>query len=100
MMVSYLSDQGGAVMERKTITICMGSSCFSRGNNHNLKIIQDFLKDSGGADLFLTGALCREQCSKGPVLYLGETMLSCVDSSEIPDLLTSYLNENRSPSQV
>ena len=25
------------------ITICMGSSCFSRGNNRNIEVIQDYL---------------------------------------------------------
>ncbi len=71
----------------------MGSSCFSRGNNHNLQIIQDYIKDRDSADIFLSGALCHEQCSRGPVLYLGDTMLSFVDSSEILDLLETYLKE-------
>jgi len=100
MMAVTLSAQGGDMMDNKTITICMGSSCFSRGNNRNLKIIQEYLKDHENADLFLTGALCREQCSKGPVLYLGETMLCCVESSEIPDLLHSYLNDSKRHSLV
>ncbi|OUD12760.1 hypothetical protein TPSD3_12565 [Thioflexithrix psekupsensis] len=76
----------------KTITICMGSSCFSRGNNQNLKIIQEIISGYEGIDVQLSGALCQEQCSKGPVLYLGDTMFSCVDSSEIADLVETYIN--------
>ena len=30
-----------------SITLCMGSSCFSRGNGKNLPRIQEFLKDHG-----------------------------------------------------
>ena len=26
-----------------SITICMGSSCFSRGNNRNIEVIQEHL---------------------------------------------------------
>ena len=29
-------------MKKKEITICLGSSCFSRGNNKNLEIIQEY----------------------------------------------------------
>ena len=28
---------------KHTITICMGSSCFARGNKRNLKIIEEYL---------------------------------------------------------
>ena len=27
-----------------SITICMGSSCFSRGNSRTIEVVQDFLK--------------------------------------------------------
>ena len=29
------------------IVICMGSSCFARGNEVNLRIIEDFLRENG-----------------------------------------------------
>ena len=32
-------------MKRK-IVICMGSSCFARGNEENLRVIEDFLKSN------------------------------------------------------
>ena len=41
------------------ITICMGSSCFSRGNNRNIEVIQSFLSSRhlpGNAEL--AGHLC------------------------------------------
>ena len=79
-------------MEKKKITICMGSSCFSRGNKDNLIIIQDYLKENDSVDVLLTGALCQEKCSQGPVLYLGDTLHSSVDPDHLPDLLNSYIN--------
>jgi NADH:ubiquinone oxidoreductase subunit E len=79
-------------MEKKKITICMGSSCFSRGNKDNLIIIQDYLKNNDSAEVLLTGALCQEKCSKGPVLYLGDTMHCSVDPDHLPDLLNGYIS--------
>ena len=81
--------------EKKAITICMGSSCFSRGNNQNLKLIKEYIKGRE-AEVFLSGALCREQCSKGPVIYFGDKMLSCVESADLPNLLDAYLNGDES----
>jgi len=45
----------------------MGSSCFSRGNNHNIEVIQEHL----GAQTLpegveLTGHLCEGHCKEGP----------------------------------
>ncbi|MDC7234097.1 MAG: NAD(P)H-dependent oxidoreductase subunit E [Spirochaetales bacterium] len=81
-------------MENKKITICMGSSCFSRGNKDNLKIIQDYLKGVDGAELLLTGALCQEKCSQGPVIFLGETLHKEVNPDHLPDLLQAYVYED------
>jgi NADH:ubiquinone oxidoreductase subunit E len=30
--------------EKINITICLGSSCFARGNNKNLEFVQEYLK--------------------------------------------------------
>ena len=79
-------------MEKKRVFICMGSSCFSRGNRENLRIMQDHLKGFEAVEVLLTGALCQEQCSKGPVLYLGDTMHSRVEPDHLPDLLNEYIH--------
>lgn len=76
---------------KKTITICMGSSCFARGNNQNLKIIQQYLSDNNQeTDVLLTGALCKENCRKGPVIFLNDKMHTNVGSADLPDLLDSF----------
>ncbi len=31
---------------KKEIVICLGSSCFARGNKQTVKIIQDYLKNN------------------------------------------------------
>jgi len=59
-----------------TLTICLGSSCFTRGNDETLPRLQAFLKRKGLEDrVALKGARCEGRCQHGPNLRLGETFL-------------------------
>ena len=50
-----------------TIKVCMGSSCFARGNSKNLQLIQKFISERNlDAEIELTGLRCCDKCSKGP----------------------------------
>lgn len=84
-------------MANKTIiSICLGSSCFSRGNNTNLKIIQDFLAEKNLEDqVEIVGKLCTGNCSKGPNLTIGTTEYSGVDAPEILKILEHHLSDKR-----
>lgn len=46
---------------KHTITICMGSSCFARGNKRNLKIIEEYLARYK-IDCALNGRGCVGRC--------------------------------------
>lgn len=53
------------------IKVCMGSSCFARGNLDNLNFIETYLKDNNiEAQVELVGALCEEKCATGPHIYI------------------------------
>lgn len=70
------------------IEICMGSSCFSRGNNRNIEVIQDFIasrKLPPGVEL--TGHLCEGQCRAGPNVTINGRMCHEVDPISIIALL-------------
>lgn len=70
------------------IQICMGSSCFSRGNAENLRIIREFLAARGlVARVITTGHLCENQCSQGPNLAFDGVMHHAVDSPLLRSLL-------------
>jgi NADH:ubiquinone oxidoreductase subunit E len=76
--------------EEHTITICMGSSCFSRGNSYNLQMIKQFIETSGiDISISTTGHLCEGLCNEGPNLMLDGHMYHRVN----PSLLKSLLNE-------
>ncbi len=77
--------------EKTIISICLGSSCFSRGNNTNLKIIQDFLVERGlEKQVEIVGNLCTGNCSKGPNLTIGEKTYSGVDAPETLRILEHH----------
>ncbi len=74
------------------ITICMGSSCFSRGNRENLELINAYLAlHEVEARVRLSGCRCEGQCTRGPVIRIGERIFSKVDRGMLIDLLNQAL---------
>jgi NADH:ubiquinone oxidoreductase subunit E len=81
------------MIEKVVIQICMGSSCFSRGNRHTLKMIQQYLKDHNlEGDVVLKGNHCFGDCSKGPVVKINDVLHEQVDRENILELLERTFN--------
>ena len=77
------------------IKVCMGSSCFARGNAKNLKLIQKFLADNGlEADVELTGLRCCDNCSKGPNITIDDEDFNNIDQGTLLDILEKHFNKN------
>ena len=80
-----------------SITICMGSSCFSRGNNRNIEVIQDYLaSETLPPGVELTGHLCQGHCKSGPNVTINAKMYHEVDPIVIIGLLNHYRREAKS----
>lgn len=74
------------------IVICMGSSCFSRGNSANLAAIQEFLKAHAlEANVKLVGSRCEEECMHGPVVKIDGQSISGVTPDSIQVILSERL---------
>jgi NADH:ubiquinone oxidoreductase subunit E len=74
--------------KERTITICMGSSCFSRGNGKNYEIITRFLEESKlTADIKVKGCRCGGFCMEGPNIWIDEELHSNVDQGSLIDIL-------------
>ena len=68
--------------------ICMGSSCFSRGNRDVVNYISDYLKRNHLDDrIVFKGARCMNLCSKGPNLKINERIIEGVTISRIEGIL-------------
>ncbi|MDP4290683.1 MAG: (2Fe-2S) ferredoxin domain-containing protein [Bacteroidota bacterium] len=75
--------------------ICLGSSCFSRGNSKNLRIIQDYLKKNNlETKVDFKGNLCSEHCNLGPILQIGDRIYKHVDESNIISILNDEFGGN------
>ena len=76
------------------IKICMGSSCFSRGNAANLKVIREYLAAHGlSARVAPMGHLCENLCSQGPNLILDGVMYHAVDAATLRVLLDRHFGD-------
>ena len=70
------------------IVICLGSSCFARGNGDHLATIKEHLDKYGLAEtVHLSGLLCQNQCKSGPNLTINGESLHEVTSDRLVDLL-------------
>ncbi len=73
------------------IVICMGSSCFSRGNKHTINLIKKYLKENEREQrVVFRGAHCTGICEKGPVLVLDGIKHTKVTPESVVSLLDNY----------
>lgn len=73
---------------KNQITICMGSSCFSRGNRVNLELIKAWLSERKiEAEVGFKGQLCTGLCNKGPILIINEHVYQDVQPANLISIL-------------
>jgi len=72
--------------------ICLGSSCFSRGNKEVVTFIREYLKKNHIDDrVIFKGARCMGNCSNGPNLRINNTLREGVTLSRIEQILEKEL---------
>lgn len=79
------------------IVICMGSSCFSRGNRGTLEFIETYLADRGLAEqVALKGSRCEDRCPDGPNIQIGDETFGRLTQAELKVLLDRLLKDHDS----
>lgn len=74
--------------KRIEMQICLGSSCFSRGNRDVVAFIREYLKKNHLEDkIIFRGARCMDLCSKGPNLKINEKIIEGVTLLKIEGIL-------------
>lgn len=74
------------------ITLCMGSSCFSRGNSINAQSIEHFLAERNlSARVEVRGCLCEGHCKDGPNIRINGELLQGIEPGMLFDLLQHKL---------
>jgi NADH:ubiquinone oxidoreductase subunit E len=72
--------------------ICLGSSCFSRGNKEVVTFIREYLKKNHLEDkVIFKGARCMGRCSNGPNLRINDDLKEGVTLSRIEQILEQEL---------
>ncbi len=79
------------IKEPTELAICMGSSCFSRGNKRNIRLIQEYIDLHGlCGKVVMKGHLCEGLCKDGPNLTVDGQVFNSID----PDFLEFILDEH------
>lgn len=72
----------------RQIKICLGSSCFSRGNHTHLEVIKKYIAENHlEAKITFSGHLCKELCSSGPILSIDDKIYKEVNLSGLYKIL-------------
>lgn len=77
-----------------TISLCMGSSCFARGNRQVLQKIEQFIdRHQLSEQVQLKGHLCNNECGKGPHLIIGQQHYEGVKPEQIDSICREHLGD-------
>ncbi len=80
-------------MDKLVVELCLGSSCFARGNSQTLQALEAFLQEEGLSDrVELVGHLCLGNCAKGPNLRIGSETYSGLDTASVLDLVRAQVH--------
>jgi len=74
------------------VSLCMGSSCFTRGNSRCVAMLQDYLRAKGLEHrVVVTGHLCEGACKEGPNVHINGRRCSGSDPAAVLDMIESLL---------
>lgn len=80
-------------MKQHEIIICMGSSCFARGNKATLQKIKDYLKKNNIEEKVLfKGHRCFDKCGKGPNLMIDGKVFHQVNAENVDTILDQFFS--------
>jgi NADH:ubiquinone oxidoreductase subunit E len=78
--------------DKVEISLCMGSSCFARGNNRLLAALEKAVETNGWQDrVILSGTRCENRCGGGPNVVVNGTLHQGMDEGTLIDLLRDKL---------
>jgi len=78
-------------INKKEVVICLGSSCFARGNKQLVKIVSDYLRDRNLLnEVRFHGERCFGQCAVGPSLKLDGILKERLDEESVIVVLDEF----------
>jgi len=78
-------------IDKKEVVICLGSSCFARGNKQLVKVVNNYLRDRNLLnEVRFHGQRCFGQCAVGPSIKLDGIMKEKLDEDRVINLLDDF----------
>ena len=76
------------------VVVCLGSSCFARGNSQNLAVVEEYLLNHGMQNsVRVTGCLCQDECKRGPNMVVGGEHHHEMDPARLREILLALSAE-------
>ncbi len=70
------------------ITVCLGSSCFARGNEEHLSFIEKYVEENNlKANIEISGSRCEGKCATGPNITIDGTLYSEITNEKLKEIL-------------
>lgn len=78
-------------MSEVHVEICMGSACHSRGNFETAQLLQAYQEQE--PRIRLSGALCRDRCSEGPIVTIDGQSIANPDPVMLKQLIAQAIEQ-------
>ncbi len=79
---------------RHEIIMCMGSACFTRGNNRSVEIVKEYLqKNNIEAEITFKGCLCTNRCKAAPVIVIDQRPFERVAPQSVIEVIEHILKD-------
>lgn len=83
-------------MEKCSVSVCMGSSCFLRGNKEMMIFIKELISSHSWENYIeLKGDLCSGHCSKGPVIKIDGAIHNGLSLMSVEEVLKSKIEDGK-----
>ena len=70
------------------VKVCLGSSCYVRGNDKMLAFLEKYIGESKkDISVQLLGCRCTNACQDGPNIFIGDTKYSHPSQDELMQIL-------------
>jgi len=80
--------------EKIKVTVCLGSSCFSRKNRDVVTALQEYITDKNlNNKVQLRGGHCFGHCKTGPIIIINDQEFSKITPQKAIVILESFLLE-------
>lgn len=78
-------------VKKTEIVICLGSSCFARGNKHIVELIKNYLKENKLEDnVYFHGNHCFGHCQNGPLLKINDHIHTEINEDKVFEILNNH----------